>query len=641
MANSANSVLSALSSHSTTAISRRTSTSRSTPSVRPSPSLGAYDPRLLDMSVKLESQDIPPLQSPNLPSLPRSQSSGLQFGAMGLRGTSMRSPYFSARHDNSFHRQNFVPSSTYGYREPLRTHAYLDSPPTSANATIPSKLSRSPRYSEDENDLPKPSEQPVDNSKLKGILWPGMSIFDSATPMARRRRNQKKDGSILEQLENNSLDVVPTEQVWTPGGSLKRSKDISGLPSSSSPPGSPSRPLPFRRPLNDVESRLPWNEKPQGLDFMSFQDDRLDDALTFGTYDGQERKRKRSFQIWHDDSTNESTAVHLGPNHGQLGYMARSGRNIREDRNAFLLNDRHRAINSMVRNEPIYKSDENSYDKTSVTATARFRDLKSYGSPIDNHHDANMSSNTNFANLIAAAEGASADRTFLSDPFFMSTTQAQPFGTTYNSSHVLASGNTIASRNISNGNRRHHPSLSIEALLIGGCPTSATDSNDVHTSLGHGHGHDHGQAHIQAHTHAHGHTHGHAQNQAYGFTPSHTFGFGMPMASPIRAHTPPQDWTTLWQGMTSTTPGRGFWSNQEEFVGPNETPKGCNEEEDNKSVPNHILGSRSLMTEGEVPAPGVENPCPNLQKGPDASHDPVELEDDGRTLSAPQSTPNH
>ena len=39
-----------------------------------------------------------------------------------------------------------------------------------------------------------------DNTKLKGVYWDGMGIFDSATPDMRRKRNQKKAYSVIQSL---------------------------------------------------------------------------------------------------------------------------------------------------------------------------------------------------------------------------------------------------------------------------------------------------------------------------------------------------------------------------------------------------------------------------------------------------------
>lgn len=66
-----------------------------------------------------------------------------------------------------------------------------------------------------------------ESTKLKGVYWPGMDIFDSATPEMRRKRNQKKDSSVVEQLELNSQEVEATELIFTPLGSFKRQRRIS------------------------------------------------------------------------------------------------------------------------------------------------------------------------------------------------------------------------------------------------------------------------------------------------------------------------------------------------------------------------------------------------------------------------------
>lgn len=65
-------------------------------------------------------------------------------------------------------------------------------------------------------------------SKLKGVQWPGMDLFDAATPEMKRKRNQKKDTSIVDRLEKYALDVEPNEMIWTPTGSLWKERTISG-----------------------------------------------------------------------------------------------------------------------------------------------------------------------------------------------------------------------------------------------------------------------------------------------------------------------------------------------------------------------------------------------------------------------------
>lgn len=96
-------------------------------------------------------------------------------------------------------------------------------------------------------------------AKLKGIFWPGMDLFDSATPEMRKKRNQRKDGSVVEQLEQNSQVVEPTEMIFYQSGDLKKQRKISGRVESSespteSPHPSPSLPQPsLRYPMANLD----------------------------------------------------------------------------------------------------------------------------------------------------------------------------------------------------------------------------------------------------------------------------------------------------------------------------------------------------------------------------------------------------
>ncbi|KAJ5932488.1 hypothetical protein N7516_006977 [Penicillium verrucosum] len=65
-------------------------------------------------------------------------------------------------------------------------------------------------------------------ARLKGVLWPGMDIFDSATVQMRRQRNQKKDGAVLKNMEISSALVEPTELVFSPNGTLSKQRVITG-----------------------------------------------------------------------------------------------------------------------------------------------------------------------------------------------------------------------------------------------------------------------------------------------------------------------------------------------------------------------------------------------------------------------------
>jgi hypothetical protein len=75
---------------------------------------------------------------------------------------------------------------------------------------------------------------PNNYSKLKGIIYPGMDLFDAATPDEARRRNQKKDVSIVKNLENRSKLVQPTETVYGGDWDMKKQRHIDELEDNSS-----------------------------------------------------------------------------------------------------------------------------------------------------------------------------------------------------------------------------------------------------------------------------------------------------------------------------------------------------------------------------------------------------------------------
>jgi hypothetical protein len=69
-------------------------------------------------------------------------------------------------------------------------------------------------------------------SELKGAKWPGMGQFDSATDEQKRKRNQKKDRSVLQSMVISSESVTPTEHVWDDYfNELKRTRNIYDSPS--------------------------------------------------------------------------------------------------------------------------------------------------------------------------------------------------------------------------------------------------------------------------------------------------------------------------------------------------------------------------------------------------------------------------
>ena len=105
-------------------------------------------------------------------------------------------------------------------------------------------------------------------TRLKGICWPGMAIFDSASPDAKRLRNQKKDGSIVEQMKITSATVQPLEQIYFPDGFLKVERPITGQVESSPireeiQKSRSTRPRATRVPLGELSTNIPTH-RPTG-----------------------------------------------------------------------------------------------------------------------------------------------------------------------------------------------------------------------------------------------------------------------------------------------------------------------------------------------------------------------------------------
>lgn len=70
---------------------------------------------------------------------------------------------------------------------------------------------------------------------LKGIIYPGMGRFDSATPDKQRGRNQPKNERFMEIMRLTSESIQPTEEIYSPGGSLAKRRPITGMPELDSP----------------------------------------------------------------------------------------------------------------------------------------------------------------------------------------------------------------------------------------------------------------------------------------------------------------------------------------------------------------------------------------------------------------------
>ena len=147
--------------------------------------------------------------------------------------------------------------------------------PSSTYSPTPSRNSRVSRkqgniYDLTTDDLDLEDSLENDANKLKGILWPGMNMFDAATPEMRRKRNQKKATSVVEQLEALSRDIEATELVFSPSGVLRKARHISGFPDPDSSPlkGEETPPKRVvratRRPaLAEKDSNAGVNKRPQ------------------------------------------------------------------------------------------------------------------------------------------------------------------------------------------------------------------------------------------------------------------------------------------------------------------------------------------------------------------------------------------
>ncbi len=62
-----------------------------------------------------------------------------------------------------------------------------------------------------------------------------MDLFDSATAEMKKLRNQKKDGTALQQMKLSSAEIEPTEWIFNADGELRRTRDIFDESTESSP----------------------------------------------------------------------------------------------------------------------------------------------------------------------------------------------------------------------------------------------------------------------------------------------------------------------------------------------------------------------------------------------------------------------
>ena len=184
----------------------------------------------------------------------------------------------------------------------------------------------------------------TDHNKLKGVYWPGMAMFDSATPEMRRKRNQKKNVSVVQQLQATSEIVTPTECVFDETGTLRKQRTITGSPESSDsriegesspePEIIEKKRVPRPRPRSalgdkDANSNRPVRHRGEhrrslqnrnnGPYYVGPEDD--DDDLTYGM--SRPKRRRTGLSIHRDNSGPDITFDHPAP----FNYLTASFRN--------------------------------------------------------------------------------------------------------------------------------------------------------------------------------------------------------------------------------------------------------------------------------------------------------------------------
>ncbi|PQE12631.1 Terpenoid cyclases prenyltransferase alpha-alpha toroid protein [Rutstroemia sp. NJR-2017a BBW] len=142
-------------------------------------------------------------------------------------------------------------------RRQVPGYSHRETPLRRRNASIADKL-MTPFKPEGTDDVVE--EKLSDSTKLKGVLWPGMDLFDSATAEMKRMRNQRKDGSILESMIAASADVEPTEVSYHADGAFRTARNIFGPLSTETSPvrdPTPKRRKPRKAALANLSVNVP------------------------------------------------------------------------------------------------------------------------------------------------------------------------------------------------------------------------------------------------------------------------------------------------------------------------------------------------------------------------------------------------
>jgi hypothetical protein len=236
----------------------------------------------------------------------------------------LASPTPSVRAGPVLRHRNFAPHMQYWADESRASSRSYTNPEydTSSEYSDPSERRRYRYPAADdcaiEDDPAEAGRDPMavsESTKLKGVYWPGMDIFDSATPEMRRKRNQKKDISVVEQLELNSQEVEATELIFTPQGSFKRQRRISSAEyddedeieiKTESPQPTRLRPAlgrldpNARRTRQHTRTMFPFHSRNQ-------YEDRGRSIFDHGHNDRAPKRKRGRFNVYQDDDDDEVT----------------------------------------------------------------------------------------------------------------------------------------------------------------------------------------------------------------------------------------------------------------------------------------------------------------------------------------------
>jgi len=125
---------------------------------------------------------------------------------------------------------------------------------------------------EGEGDYPTEDYPPVKPSpgtpQPKGVQWPGMHMFDAAPEELKKKRNQRKDASVLRNLQRNATRVDPHETIHSAGGAVLKKRHIDDLENDSPVEGEyiVEKPSPRKRKKPGPRSKRQPKEakKPRG-----------------------------------------------------------------------------------------------------------------------------------------------------------------------------------------------------------------------------------------------------------------------------------------------------------------------------------------------------------------------------------------